>query len=236
MSLVQLQTSRASLSEQALVLVKQARAVAKSGHVVQPQLDLLALALRGKKAGFEKVIGMIDAMVGNLKTEQQEDDNLKEYCETSFDKAEDKKKLLENSISDSETAIAEMEGTHAELTEEIAQLEVAVKSLDKAVADATDMRKEENADYKQLMSDDSTAKELLLFAKNRLNQFYNPKLYKPPPKRELTGEERITENMGGVVETPESVSSTRSWCQISHCSFSAFQQGSAQQLRRCRWC
>merc|ERR1719464_729662 len=50
MSLVQLQTSRAALREQALVLVKQASAVAKSGHVVQPQLDLLALALRGKKA------------------------------------------------------------------------------------------------------------------------------------------------------------------------------------------
>merc|ERR1719210_472325 len=113
MSLLQLQTSRASLREQALALVKQARAVAKSGRVaVQPQLDLLALALRGKKVGFEKVIGMIDAMVGNLKTEQQEDDQLKEYCETSFDKAEDKKKMLENSISDSEAAIAEMEGAH----------------------------------------------------------------------------------------------------------------------------
>merc|ERR1719210_1787785 len=177
MSLLQLQTSRASLREQALALVKQARAVAKSGRVVvQPQLDLLALALRGKKVGFEKVIGMIDAMVGNLKTEQQEDDKLKEYCETSFDKADDKRKMLENSISDSEAAISEMEGTHAELTKETAQLEAGVKALDKAVADATELRREENADFKQLMSDDSTAKELLLFAKNRLNQFYNPKL------------------------------------------------------------
>merc|ERR1719362_2628640 len=141
-------------------------------------------------------------MVGNLKTEQEEDDQLKTYCETNFDKAEDKKKMLENSISDSEAAIAEMEGTHAELIKEIAALEAGVKALDKAVAEATNMRQEENAEYKQLMSDDSTAKELLLFAKNRLNQFYNPKLYKPPPKRELTGEERIVDNMGGVVETP----------------------------------
>merc|ERR550514_1595689 len=35
--------------------------------------------------------------------------------------------------------------------------------------------------------------------KNRLNKFYNPKMYKPPPKRELTEEERITLNMGGTL-------------------------------------
>merc|ERR1719421_2239379 len=33
-----------------------------------------------------------------------------------------------------------------------------------------------------------------------MNKFYNPKLYKPPPKRELTEEERITLNMGGTLE------------------------------------
>merc|ERR1719316_73560 len=36
-------------------------------------------------------------------------------------------------------------------------------------------------------------------AKNRMNKFYNPKLYKPPPKRELSEEERITLNMGGTL-------------------------------------
>merc|ERR1719456_1774069 len=49
------------------------------------------------------------------------------------------------------------------------------------------------------MASDSAAKEILGFAKNRLNKFYNPKLYKPPPKRELTEEQRITVNMGGTL-------------------------------------
>merc|ERR1719247_1608923 len=40
---------------------------------------------------------------------------------------------------------------------------------------------------------------LIDIAKNRLQKFYNPKLYKPPPKRELTEEERITLNMGGTL-------------------------------------
>merc|ERR1712008_573275 len=39
---------------------------------------------------------------------------------------------------------------------------------------------EENAEYKELKQSDTAAKEILLFAKNRLNKFYNPKLYKPP--------------------------------------------------------
>merc|ERR1719345_521858 len=32
-----------------------------------------------------------------------------------------------------------------------------------------------------------------------MNKFYNPKLYKAPPKRELSEEERITLNMGGTL-------------------------------------
>merc|ERR1719145_480050 len=49
------------------------------------------------------------------------------------------------------------------------------------------------------MAANSAAKDLLEFAKNRLNKFYNPKLYKAPPKRELSEEDRITVNMGGTL-------------------------------------
>jgi len=146
----------------------------------RPELDLIALAISGKKVGFEKVITMIDEMVANLKKEQIDDANKKEYCEKQFDLSEDKKKELELSVSDSETAIEEMEGSIDQLTEELAALKKGIKALDKSVADATEQRKEENAEYKDLKQSDTAAKEILLFAKNRLNKFYNPKLYKPP--------------------------------------------------------
>merc|ERR1719221_1731698 len=48
------------------------------------------------------------------------------------------------------------------------------------------------------MASDSAAKELLGFAKNRLNKFYNPRLYKAPPKVELSAEDRIFVNQGGT--------------------------------------
>jgi len=203
MSFMQMQVGSSALRAKALALVKKAGVSIKSGKMAaQPQLDLLALALSGKKAGFEKVIGMIDAMVANLHKEQQGDEDLKAYCDSSLDKTDDHRKVLENEIHDREVSISETEGALAQLTDEIAQLTAGVKALDKSVAEATELRQEENADFKKLMSDDSSAKDLLKFAKNRLNKFYNPKLYKPPPKRELTGEERLTVNLGGTVTTP----------------------------------
>jgi cell division septum initiation protein DivIVA len=66
------------------------------------------------------------------------------------------------------------------LKQEIDDLEDSVKALDKQVAEMTEQRQAESSDYQELMASDAAAKELLDFAKNRLNKFYNPKLYKPP--------------------------------------------------------
>merc|ERR1712087_1085880 len=177
------------------------------GATVQdkPGLELLALALTGKKAassgGFDKVVQMIDNMVGLLKTEQDDDDHKKEYCAMQFDTSDDKKKALERSVAGEAAAIADAKEAIATLAQEIAALEAGIGALDKAVAEATAQRKDENAEYKALMASDTAAKEVLAFAKNRLNQFYNPKLYKAPPKRELSKENRIYENLGGDVST-----------------------------------
>merc|ERR1719199_319783 len=142
---------------------------------------------------------MIDGMVATLKTEQKDDDEKKDYCAEEFDLADDKKKELELTIKDLGTAIEAAQGETAKLQEEVAALQAGIKALDESVAEATEQRKKENAEYKELMSNDGAAKELLAFAKNRLNKFYNPKLYKPPPKRELSEEDRITVNMGGTL-------------------------------------
>merc|ERR1719240_1414025 len=138
-------------------------------------------------------------MVSVLGAEQQDDDDKKEYCETQFDLADDKKKSLERAISNLEKAIEKAKEGVKALAAEIKALEDGIAALDKSVAEATEQRKEENADYTELMANDGAAKELLGFARNRLNKFYNPKLYKPPPKRVLSEEERITVNMGGTL-------------------------------------
>merc|ERR1719265_1969683 len=162
-------------------------------------IDLIALALKGKKVDFTKVIKMIDDMVALLGKEQVDDDQKKEYCEAQFDFADDKKKGLERSISDTEKALEDANGMIATLVDEIKALSDGIVELDRNIASATATRKEEHATYVDELAANNAAVQILEFAKNRMNKFYNPKLYKPPPKRELSEEERITLNMGGTL-------------------------------------
>merc|ERR1712127_786241 len=55
--------------------------------------------------------------------------------------------------------------------------------------------------YKALVASDTAAQEVLAFAKSRLNKFYNPKLYKPPPQTELSAGDRIYSNERGELVT-----------------------------------
>merc|ERR1719270_1719716 len=136
-------------------------------------------------------------MIKVLEQEQVDDDSKKEYCSIQLDQFDDKKKATARTISDSDLAITNAEEGISTLTEEIKALAAGIKELDKSVMAATEQRKEENAEYKELMASDTAAKELLKWAKNRLNKFYNPKLYVAPPKIELSAEDRIAANVGG---------------------------------------
>jgi len=176
-SFMQMQVSSAAMRTQALALLEAAKSDKKSDR---QRIDYIMLAIRGKKFGFEKVLKMIDDMVDLLKTEQQDDNDKKEYCEMQLDTADDKKKGLERAEGKLEAAIAEAKETIATLTEEVAALTAGIAALDKSVAEATEQRKEENSDYTTLMANDAAAKDILAMAKNRLNKFYNPKLYKEP--------------------------------------------------------
>merc|ERR1719436_2395197 len=150
-------------------------------------------------------------MIGTLKAEQTDDDNKKEYCGTQFDFAEDQKKALERSIANGETSIANAEEGIAKLKEEISALEKGLKELEKTMMEAADLRKTESEEFTELMASDSAAKELLLFAQNRLNKFYNPKLYKPPAKVELTAAGRMEASFSGTeppTEAPGGIAGT----------------------------
>merc|ERR1719333_1950609 len=123
---------------------------------------------------------MIDDMVALLEQEQTDDDNKKEYCEKQLDLAEDKLKELKQQMDDLDVNIADNKEAVKTYAADIEALDDGIKALDKSVAEATDQRKEEHEDFTGLMASDASVKELLKFAQNRLNKFYNPKLYNPP--------------------------------------------------------
>merc|ERR1719220_1680152 len=171
---MQLQSNGMELQRRALAVLQKV----SSRGADNAMINMIALALRGKKIGFDKVIKMIDEMVATLKIEQADDDHKKEDCNVQLDLTEDKKKVLETSVSDREVAIENAKEGIAKSTEEIAGLKAGIKELDKMVLEATEQRKDENEDFKEKMASNTAAKELLNVAKNRLNKFYNPKLVK----------------------------------------------------------
>jgi len=168
-----------------------------------PKLDLIAMSLSGRKVSFDKVTKMIDDMIAVLKVEQQDDNDKKEYCSTELDKLEDEKKVLDRKEADINTAIEDAKESIATLSKDITSLVEGIKELDESVKEASEQRKEEHKDVQELMQSDTTAKQVLEFAKNRLSKFYNPSQYKAPPKRELSEDERITLNMGGTLAPTE---------------------------------
>merc|ERR1719440_90267 len=185
------------MRQRALAMIRETE---KNLKPAQRRLDFIALALSGKKIGLEKVIKMCDDLVAVLEKEQADDDAKKAYCEKELDVAEDNKKVLEQAISDATKAIEDAEETIATGADEIKALEQGIKDLDKSVDEATEQRKEENAAFKELMANNGAAKELIGLAKNRMNKFYNPSQYVPPPKRELSEEDRAAQAAGELVE------------------------------------
>jgi len=189
-------TSKEMIQEARKVLKAGAHGHGKHNHY---HLDLISLALRGKGANLGKVIGKIDKMVKVLGAEQLQDDAKIEECKTNLDEADDEKKVLAKTVSDLEKSINDEKARIETVAEEIVALEAGISEMDKEVVDRTEQRKQENTDYVEELAANTAAKQLLGIAKNRMNKFYNPKMYKAAPKRELSEEERITVNMGGTL-------------------------------------
>merc|ERR1719321_1459538 len=136
-------------------------------------------------------MAQIDGMVKVLAEEQKVDDETKEFCSTEISKKDQEQKDTEDAISQSTAAIEEMTEESATLSAEIASLEKEIKDLDKAVVEATEQRKSEHAEFITFQTENNAAVELIEKAKNALNKFYRPRLYKEAPKRELTDEEKL---------------------------------------------
>jgi len=186
--------SAVSASLRARSMIKALAKTSAGAHT--SQLNLIAFALQSKKADFSKVLGMIDNMVTLLGKEQGDDDATKSMCDKDFEESAANKKATEEAIATSSASIAEMSENSATLASEIATLQDEIKALDKAVAEATEQRKNEHDDFLTYQSQSNAAVQLIEKAKNRMVKFYRPNLYKEAPKQELTDEEKILASSG----------------------------------------
>merc|ERR1719375_2598022 len=124
---------------------------------------------RGRGDGFGKVMEMVDDMVTLEGKEQQDDDKQMPWCNGEFEKSDRDEKSEKKEIE-------------------------ALEAQSAADADSIAQLNEEHEDYVEMMQMSGVAVELVGKAKNRLNKFYNPVLYKAEPvKKEMSMEEKIIE-------------------------------------------
>merc|ERR1719159_497313 len=179
---------------------------------------LIFAALKSGTGGFEKVNTMIDGMNEVLEEEQVRDDKQDVWCLAELDKAKEEAKSTEEDIGDLAAAIDSQRDAIETTAAEIEDLKKGLEELDKSVAEATEQRKDEHAEYIDEAAANQAAVELLGMAKNRLNKFYNPTLYKAPepvaeeeeffaqrraapgsPPETFSGEYKKSESSSGII-------------------------------------
>merc|ERR1719446_1893512 len=121
---------------------------------------------------------MIDGVNEVLEGEQEADDKQDAWCLAELDKAKEEAKATEEDIGDLAAAIDSERDSIETTAAEIEDIKKGLEQLDKDVAEATEQRKDEHAEYLDETASNQAAVELLGMAKNRLNKFYNPTLYK----------------------------------------------------------
>jgi hypothetical protein len=192
-----LQISRRERDTAADVLAKLDKVKREKGVQQNAMLNMITLALHGKKQGFEKVIKMVDTLVEQLAKEQTDDDAHKDWCIKEFDTTDDSIKGLKRRISNLETKLTEAKEGIATLVEDLATLKKGIKELDRAVEDATTQRKDEHKEFVAVATENNAALQLLEVAWNRMAKFYSPSTYVGPERRELTPEEKTYVKAGG---------------------------------------
>jgi len=140
---------------------------------------------------FSEIFKMIDEMIAILTKDNKDDATQKDFCIAELTKTETEKAATDDKLDSLASQIAETTDAVATTQEKITSLMESIASLNKEVAEATEQRKKEHETYGADLSANELALGLIGKAKNRLQKFYNPTLYKAPPKKEMTMEEKI---------------------------------------------
>eukprot|EP00746_Dinoflagellata_sp_MGD_P160602 gnl/MRDRNA2_/MRDRNA2_87446_c0_seq1.p1 gnl/MRDRNA2_/MRDRNA2_87446_c0~~gnl/MRDRNA2_/MRDRNA2_87446_c0_seq1.p1 ORF type:complete len:697 (-),score=219.62 gnl/MRDRNA2_/MRDRNA2_87446_c0_seq1:76-2166(-) len=149
-----------------------------------PQLNLMFLSLGSKirlasTSGahkFQEVVKMIDGMITLLGKQQQEDDKMKEWCRSEFDKADDEEKKVKTELGRLQSSLDESADAIETLNDEIQVLKKQITDLDYTISEATVQRKEEHAQFQESLAAQEASIALIGKAKKKLEKFYKPAL------------------------------------------------------------
>merc|ERR1719327_2531019 len=144
----------------------------RGASLTGPRAQLSTLAVTVQLDGFGKVKEAMDKMVADLKKEQQEEVELKQFCEKEFNQNE--KETYENNEQkeDLEEKMDELEALIKKLDEEISDAKTQIEETTVGVKKASQTREEQNAEYQATVSDQRATQTILIKALDKLKAFY----------------------------------------------------------------
>eukprot|EP00747_Dinoflagellata_sp_TGD_P136756 gnl/TRDRNA2_/TRDRNA2_175597_c0_seq17.p2 gnl/TRDRNA2_/TRDRNA2_175597_c0~~gnl/TRDRNA2_/TRDRNA2_175597_c0_seq17.p2 ORF type:complete len:412 (-),score=166.08 gnl/TRDRNA2_/TRDRNA2_175597_c0_seq17:99-1202(-) len=143
-----------------------------SGLMTSPKARLSTLAVSVQLDNFSKVKEAMDAMVAELKTEQQEEVEFKSYCNAEFDKNEKETFTKNKEKEDLEGKMDQLGKTIKQLTKEIADAKKQIADTEVAIKKASETREAENAEYQTVVADQRATQTILKKAVKKLESFY----------------------------------------------------------------
>jgi len=139
---------------------KALRAVARKQHSLKMGA-MAALVETSTEGHFDVVIESVDKMLAELRKEEQDDIDLRDYCQDAENKVENEIEDLEHLISNIEGLIERLEGKKKELEADIKQTEDDIQTTEDAMAEALSTRNTENEQFKAALKEDEKAVEIL---------------------------------------------------------------------------
>merc|ERR1719377_517179 len=110
-------------------------------------------------------------MIGELRTEEQDDIDHRDWCQEHENKFTNQKEDLQYKVGQTEALIERLEAKSGELETAISNSETEILQTQEAMAEALATRNEENEDFKAALKDDTDAVALLASALDALTAY-----------------------------------------------------------------
>merc|ERR1719321_1199567 len=147
------------------------KTVAKKHHSLQ-MAAMAAMVQTATEGHFDVVIGSVDKMIAELRAEEQDDIDLRDYCQDAENKAENEIEDLQHKATNIQGLIDRLNAKKKEINADIKQTESDIAATEDAMAEALSTRNSENEDFKAALKDDMDAVALLASAIDAMTAFY----------------------------------------------------------------
>merc|ERR1719421_1820456 len=145
--------------------------VAKKHHSLR-MAAMAAMVQTATEGHFDVVIGSVDKMIAELRAEEQDDIDLRDYCQDAENKVENEIEDLQHKATNIQGLIDRLEAKKKEIQADIKKTESDIAATEDAMAEALSTRNSENEDFKAALKDDMDAVALLASAVDAMTSFY----------------------------------------------------------------